>query len=326
MLMQPTFPVSRPRRLRRTAALRTLVRETKPDAASLILPIFVEEGVDEAHPIASMPGVSRVPERDLPRELEAIARDGVRSVIFFGVSHNKDETGSDTLRPDGLVARMVRAARDAVPELVAFPDICFDEYTTHGHCGILRDGDVDNDATVRGLAAQAVIAADAGAPIVAPSAMMDGQVTAIRAALDGAGHGGVAIMSYSTKFASAMYGPFRAATGCDLQGDRLAYQMDPMNPREALRESQLDEAEGADILMVKPALPYLDVLARIRESTLLPLAAYQVSGEYAMIRFAAQAGALDEARAIRETLGSIHRAGADLILTYFAREIARDGW
>ncbi len=320
------LPITRPRRLRRTAALRTLVREARHESAQLILPIFVEEDVDEAQPIASMPGVFRVPERDLPRELESIARDGVRSVVLFGVSHNKDETGSDTLRADGLVARMVRAARDAVPDIVVFPDICFDEYTTHGHCGILRNGEVDNDATVQGLARQAVVAADAGAPIVAPSAMMDGQVAAIRTALDAAGHESVAIMSYSTKFASAFYGPFRAATGCDLQGDRLAYQMDPMNAREALRESVMDEAEGADILMVKPALPYLDVLARIRAETLLPLAAYQVSGEYAMIRFAAQAGALDEDRAIRETVGAIHRAGADIILTYFARTLARDGW
>jgi porphobilinogen synthase len=324
--MQPAFPLTRPRRLRRTASLRALVRETRPDAASLILPIFVEEGVDEAQPIASMPGVSRIPERALPRELEAIARDGVRSVVLFGISHAKDETGSDATRADGLVARMVRAARDAVPELVAFPDLCFCEYTAHGHCGVLRDGHVDNDATLQGLARQAVVAADAGAPLVAPSAMMDGQVATIRTALDQAGHEQVAIMAYSTKFASALYGPFRAAAGCELQGDRLAYQMDPMNGREALRESLLDEAEGADILMVKPALPYLDVLAKIRERTLLPLAAYQVSGEYAMIRFAAEAGALDEARAIRETLGAIRRAGADLILTYFAREIARDGW
>ena len=328
--MQPAFPLTRPRRLRRTSSLRALVRETRPDAVSLILPIFVEEDADEAQPIASMPGVSRIPERALPRELEAIARDGVSAVILFGISHAKDETGSDAVRSDGLVARMVRAARDAVPELVVFPDLCFCEYTTHGHCGVLRSGpwgvDVDNDATLRGLADQAIVAADAGAPLVAPSAMMDGQVAAIRAALDGAGHQGVGIMAYSTKFASALYGPFRAAAGCDLQGDRLAYQMDPMNGREALRESLLDEAEGADILMVKPALPYLDVLARIRERTLLPLAAYQVSGEYAMIRFAAAAGALDEARAVRETLGAIRRAGADLILTYFAREIARDGW
>ena len=297
-----------------------------PEGASLILPIFVEEGVDEALPIPSMPGVSRIPERALARELEAIARDGVRSVVLFGISHAKDETGSDATRSDGLVARMIRTARDAVPELVAFPDICFCEYTSHGHCGIIRDGDVDNDATLKGLARQAVVAADAGAPLVAPSAMMDGQVAAIRAALDGAGHHGVAIMAYSTKFASAFYGPFRAAAGCELQGDRLAYQMDPMNSREAVRESLLDEAEGADVLMVKPAGAYLDVIAQIRESTLLPLAAYQVSGEYAMIRFAAQAGAIDEERAIRETLGAIHRAGADLILTYFARQLAREGW
>lgn len=324
--MQPSFPLTRPRRLRRTAPLRALVRETRPDAASLILPIFVEEATDEFMPIASMPGVSRIPERALPRELEAIARDGVPAVMVFGISHAKDETGSDAMRAEGLMARMIRAARQTVPELLVFPDLCFCEYTTHGHCGVLHGDTVDNDATLEGLAKQAVVAADAGAPLVAPSAMMDGQVAAIRAALDRAGHEDVGIMAYSTKFASALYGPFRAAAGCDLRGDRLAYQMDPANGREAVRESLLDEAEGADMLMVKPALPYLDVLARIREQTLLPLAAYQVSGEYAMIRFAAQAGAIDEARAIRETLGAIQRAGASMILTYFARQIAREGW
>ena len=323
-------PAGRLRRLRRTPALRRLVREAGVTADDLILPIFVEEGIDEPVPVAAMPGVSRIPERHLAREIEAIARDGVRAVMLFGISHGKDEAGSDACRPDGLVARMVGIAKRAVPELVAIPDVCFCEYTTHGHCGVLehRHGTttVANDATVANLARQAVVAADAGADMVAPSAMMDGQVAAIRAALDGAGHEEVPVMAYSSKFASALYGPFREAAGSELRGDRKTYQMDMMNGREALRESLADEAEGADILMVKPGLPYLDVLARLRERTLLPLAAYQISGEYAMIRFAAQAGAIDEGLVMRETLGAFKRAGADLILSYFARTVVREGW
>jgi porphobilinogen synthase len=205
-------------------------------------------------------------------------------------------------------------------------DTCFCEYTAHGHCGVIHAGDVHNDHTIENLGKQAVVAAEAGADMIAPSAMMDGQVAKIRSALDGGGFANLPIMAYSSKFASAFYGPFRAAAGCDLEGDRKAYQMNPMNAREALRESDLDEAEGADILMVKPALPYLDVLAKIRQRSLLPLAAYQVSGEYAMIKFAAQAGAIDEHRVVRESLGAIKRAGADLILTYFAMDIARQGF
>ena len=320
------FPTTRLRRLRATTALRDLVRENRVTADDLILPIFVEEGIDRPLPVDSMPGVERIPERHLPREVEAIARDGVRALMLFGVSHSKDAAGSDAWRKDGLVARMVRAAKDAVPELVVIPDTCFCEYTDHGHCGVIDDGHVHNDITIENLGRQAVVAADAGADLIAPSAMMDGQIAAIRHALDAAGHSNVPIMAYSSKFASSFYGPFRAAAGCELKGDRKTYQMDPANGREALRESMQDEAEGADILMVKPGLPYLDVLARLRERTLLPLAAYQVSGEYAMIRFAAAAGAIDEEAVVRETLAAFKRAGADLILTYFARDVIRRGF
>jgi porphobilinogen synthase len=323
------FPTTRHRRLRRTPQLRALVRENRLHADDLILPIFVEEDIDAAVPITSMPGVSRIPERHLAREIEAIARDGVRSVLLFGISHRKDADGSDTMASNGLMARMTRAAKDAVPELVVITDNCFCEYTDHGHCGVVEAAGgalhVHNDATLANLARQCVVAAEAGADMVAPSAMMDGQIAAIRSGLDAAGHEHVPIMAYSSKFASSFYGPFRAAAGCELDGDRNEYQMDPMNGREALRESATDEAEGADILMVKPGMPYLDVLARIRDRTALPLAVYQVSGEYAMLKFAAQAGALDEERAVMESLGAFKRAGADLILTYFARDVLKAG-
>jgi len=324
------FPTTRLRRLRRTDTLRSLVQETSLSARDLILPIFVEEGTDAPVPIAAMPGVSRIPEARLAREIEAIARDGVRAVMLFGISRHKDATGSDTLDPQGLLARMTRAAKAAAPELVVMTDNCFCEYTDHGHCGVIGhaggEAQVLNDPTLENLARQVVVAADAGADVIAPSGMMDGQIGVIRRALDGAGHDSVPVMAYSTKFASAFYGPFRSASGCDLRGDRKTYQMDPMNGREALRESLADEAEGADMLMVKPGLAYLDVLAGIRARTLLPLAVYQVSGEYAMIKFAAQAGALDEPRVVRETLGAFKRAGADLILSYFTRDVVREGF
>lgn len=321
--MTASFPIVRGRRLRRSETLRALVRETRVCADDLIYPVFVEEEIDAPQPIPSMPGVWRVPESHLADEVKAIAADGVKAILLFGVSHHKDADGSDSFAADGLMARSVRIAKAACPEMVVITDNCFCEYTDHGHCGVVRDGCVDNDATLENLARQAVVAAEAGADMVAPSAMMDGQIAAMREALDDAGFDEVPIMAYSSKFASSLYGPFRAAAGSSLKGDRKTYQMDPMNGREALRESLLDEAEGADILMVKPALAYLDVLAGVRSRSLLPIAAYQVSGEYAMIKFAAQAGAIDEARAVRETLGSIKRAGADLIITYFARDIAR---
>lgn len=319
-------PPARLRRLRRTEALRALVREHHVRATDLILPIFVDETSDAPIPIAAMPGVSRIPVAALAREIEAIARDGVKAVMLFGVSAHKDATGSDSLRPDGLLARMTRIAKDAAPELVVITDNCFCEYTEHGHCGVLTaDGHVHNDQTVDNLGRQAVICAEAGADMVAPSAMMDGQIAGMRAALDRAGFEHLPIMSYSSKFASGFYGPFRAASGCDLKGDRKTYQSDPANGREARRESAIDEAEGADILMVKPGLPYLDVLKDIKDRTNLPVGVYQVSGEYAMIKFAAQAGALDEERVVHETLGAFKRAGADLILTYFARDVIRAG-
>ena len=321
-----TLPTVRLRRLRKTEELRHMVRENTVDVHDLIYPVFVEEDIDTAHPISSMPGVSRIPEKKLAEEIRQIKADGVKSIMLFGVSHKKDATGSDSWAENGLLSRMIKRAKDAAPEIVIIPDICFCEYTDHGHCGVIERNHVHNDMTLDNLARQAVAAAKAGADIIAPSAMMDGQISALRHALDDNGYNDLPIMAYSSKFASAFYGPFRAAAGCDLKGDRKTYQMDPMNSREALRESLLDEAEGADFLMVKPGMPYLDILARLRERTLLPLAVYQVSGEYAMIKFAAAAGALDEKRVVREALGSFKRAGADLILSYFARDIAREGF
>lgn len=320
------FPHVRMRRLRRSPQIRGLLQETTVSLNDLIYPIFVEEEVDEFGPIESMPGVSRIPEKMLGREIERFYRAGIRAVMLFGISHHKDATGSETWNPHGLLARMIRGAKQAVPEMVVISDTCFCEYTDHGHCGVIVEGHVHNDQTLQNIGRQAVNAASAGADMIAPSAMMDGQVAAIRQALDDAHFAETPIMAYSSKFASCFYGPFRDAAGCDLKGDRNAYQMNPLNGREALRESLFDEAEGADILMVKPALAYLDVIAQVRAASLLPLAAYQVSGEYAMIKYAAKAGALDEKRAVRETLGAIKRAGADLILSYFAYDIAREGF
>jgi len=313
------------RRLRATQTMRDLFQEQTLSVNDLIYPIFVEEGLDDFAPVESMPGIWRIPERKLDVAIKEIASVGIKAVMTFGVSHNKDATGSDSMKRDGLMARMVKRAKDAAPELVVISDTCFCEYTSHGHCGVIHDGDVHNDHTIENLGIQSVIAAEAGADMIAPSSMMDGQVTAIRKALDGAGFINTPIMSYSSKFASAYYGPFRSAAGCDLDGDRKAYQMNPMNVRESLRESDTDEAEGADVLMVKPAGPYLDVLIQIKQRSLLPLAAYQVSGEYAMIKFAAAAGAIDEDRVVLESLSAIKRAGADLILTYFAMDVARRG-
>jgi porphobilinogen synthase len=309
------------RRLRATPQLRELFRETEINPRDLVLPIFVDEGSSDFIDIKSMPGVRRIPEAKLAQEVERYARAGLRSVMTFGISHHKDSHGTDTLNPDGLVARMSRIIKDAVPEMVVMSDTCFCEYTDHGHCGILHGDTVDNDSTVLNLGKQAVIAAQAGADIIAPSAAMDGQVAAIRAALDAAGFHDTPVMAYSTKFASGLYGPFRDAAGSTLKGDRKTYQMDPMNRREAIRESLIDEAEGADALMVKPAGAYLDIIRDLREVTRLPIGAYQVSGEYAMIKFAAQAGAIDERRVVQETLGAIKRAGADMIFTYFAMDV-----
>ena len=323
--MSNQFPSVRPRRLRQNESLRTIFQETEFRLEDLILPIFVEEGIDDFVPITSMPGVNRIPEKLLAQEIERYARAGIKSVMTFGVSHNLDATGSDTWNENGLVARMSRICKDTVPEMVVMSDTCFCEYTSHGHCGVLHDHGVDNDATLANLGRQAVIAAAAGADFIAPSAAMDGQVQAIRRALDGAGFHDTAIMAYSPKFASSLYGPFREAGGTALKGDRKSYQMNPMNRREAVRESLLDDQEGADVLMVKPAGAYLDVIADIRAASRLPLAAYQVSGEYAMIKFGGLAGAIDEGRVVRESIGAIKRAGADLILTYFAMDLAREG-
>ncbi|UZJ62612.1 porphobilinogen synthase [Pseudomonas sp. KU26590] len=323
--MSSLFPAARPRRLRSNEHFRSLFQESEFTLNDLVLPIFVEEEIDDFVPINSMPGVQRIPESKLAQEVERYARAGIKSVMTFGVSHHLDATGSDTWQENGLVSRISRTIKSAVPEMIVMSDTCFCEYTDHGHCGVMHGGRVDNDATIENLGKQAVMAARAGADVIAPSAAMDGQVKAIRAALDAAGFTQTPIMAYSTKFASALYGPFREAGGSALKGDRKSYQMNPMNRREALRESLLDEAEGADALMVKPAGAYLDIIRDIREASNLPLAAYQVSGEYAMIKFGAQAGAIDEHRVVRETLGAIKRAGADLIFTYFAMDLALSG-
>ena len=323
--MSNQFPSSRLRRLRQSESLRTLFQETEFSVNDLVLPIFVEEETSEYVPIEAMPGVLRIPESRLAFEIERYARAGIRSVMTFGISHHMDATGSDTWNENGLVARMARICKDTVPEMIVMSDTCFCEYTSHGHCGVLHDHGVDNDATLVNLGKQAVVAAAAGADFIAPSAAQDGQVQAIRSALDEAGFIDTSIMAYSTKFASSLYGPFREAGGSVLKGNRKQYQMNPMNRREAVRESLLDEQEGADALMVKPAGAYLDVIRDIREASRLPLAAYQVSGEYAMIKFAAQAGAIDERAVVRESLGAIKRAGVDIILTYFAMDIAENG-
>ena len=319
----------RPRRLRRTASLRALVRETSVSPQNLVLPLFFHAGIDEPRPIASMPGVSQHPVAHAGRIAKEARDRGLGGVILFGLPKTKDPRGESGADPEGPVPTAIRAMKDAAPEVVVMADVCVDEYTDHGHCGILhtrRDGviDVDNDATLEMLARIALVYADAGADVIAPSDMMDGRVAAIRAALDQSGHEDLAILSYAVKYASAFYGPFRDAADCAPKfGDRATYQMDPGNAREGLREAALDEDEGADMLMVKPALAYLDVLRRVREATTLPIGAYNVSGEYAMVKAAAERGWLDERRTALEMLTAIRRAGADIIITYYAREAAR---
>jgi porphobilinogen synthase len=291
----------------------------------MILPAFVEEGLSERAAIKSMPGVFRETEQSIA----AIAREAEKAelgaIMLFGVSHNKDHDGSDSMRRGGLLDRMVKRVKDACPDLLVMADLCFCEYTDHGHCGPLTEcGTVDNDATIRNIGRQAAIAAQAGADIVAPSGMMDGQVGAIRGALDEAGFQDTAILAYAAKFASCFYGPFRDAAGCSLQkGDRKTYQMDPANSDEALREVALDIDEGADMVMVKPGLPYLDIIRRVKDEFRLPTFAYNVSGEYAMLKFTAQAGALDYNKALMEMLLSFRRAGADGILTYAALDAVK---
>lgn len=323
----PAYPDLRLRRLRQHPILREMVRETALEVGDLIQPFFVRPGEGIRREIPSMPGQHQLSVDQLIREAEAIRRLGVRACILFGIPESKDATGSSALRDDGIVAVAVRALKRAIPELLVITDECFCEYTDHGHCGILseRTGrlDVDNDRTLEILAQQCVVHARAGADVVAPSGMMDGMVRAIRAGLDAAGFEHVPILSYAAKYASAFYGPFREAAESPPQfGDRRSYQMDPANSDEALREVALDLAEGADVVMVKPALPYLDIIRRVKDRFHVPVAAYNVSGEYALVKAASQRGWIDEKRIVFEVLTSIKRAGADMILTYHAREVA----
>lgn len=318
------FPIQRLRRLRQHETLRRMVRETSFSPSDLIYPIFVTEGKDRRTEIASMPGQYRLSIDLLVKEAGEVAGLGIPAIILFGIPDRKDERGTSGFDPNGIVQRAIRAVKDHVPGLMVITDVCIDEYTSHGHCGIVKDGRILNDETLECLRAMARTHAQAGADMVAPSDMMDGRVAAIRAELDQTGYPELPIMTYAAKFASCFYAPFRDAAGSAPQfGDRQSYQMDPANLREAMREIALDIEEGADIVMVKPALPYLDVIAAARAKTTLPVAAYQVSGEYSMVKAAGKAGWLDEPRAMLETLLAIKRAGADLILTYFAKDAAR---
>ena len=319
------YPTSRPRRLRTTAAMRRLVRETTLTPRQLVLPVFVKEGAAEPVPIASMPGVvQHTPDSLCKAAAEAVAA-GVGGIMLFGVPARKDATGSAGLDPDGVLNAALRDIRAEVgDDIVVMADTCLDEFTDHGHCGLLdAQGRVDNDATLAVYAQLAVAQVEAGAHLVGPSGMMDGQVGVIREALDAAGHQDAGILAYSAKYASAFYGPFRDAVESRLSGDRLTYQQDPANIREALRETRLDLAEGADIVMVKPAMSYLDVLQAVAEISDVPVAAYQVSGEYSMVEAAVARGWLDRRRTVLETLTSIRRAGADLVLSYWAVQAAR---
>ncbi len=319
------YPTQRPRRLRRTPALRALVRETEPAPRHLIAPLFVKEAVSEPVAIEAMPGQFQHTLESLRKEAVDIASRGVVALMLFGVPERKDPEGSEAWSPEGIAQRALRLLREELgDDHVLIADLCLDEYTDHGHCGVLDDeGDVDNDATLERYVRIAVAQAEAGAHMVGPSGMMDGQVGAIREALDAAGFQRVGIMAYAAKFASAFYGPFREAAECAPRfGDRAGYQMDPPNADEAIREIRADIEQGADVVMVKPALPYLDVLHRAKDETRFPMAAYNVSGEYAMLKAAARNGWLDERKAVLEVLTSIRRAGADLVLTYHAKDAA----
>jgi porphobilinogen synthase len=311
------------RRLRRTESLRGLIRETELSPSHLIQPLFVVAGEGVREDVESMPGVERFSISELVAECAELAAGGVGAVLLFGIPSAKDESGSGAYDEEGVVQMAVRALKDAHPDLTVITDVCLCEYTSHGHCGFVRDGEVDNDITVELLAKTAISHAEAGADAVAPSDMMDGRVGAIRHQLDEEGHPGVPIIAYSAKYASAFYGPFReAAESTPEFGDRRGYQMDPANAAEALREVELDVEEGADMVMVKPAGPYLDVIRRVKEATRAPLVAYQVSGEYSMLKAAAERGWIDERAAALETLTAIRRAGADAIVTYYAKEAA----
>ncbi|HEX9970020.1 MAG TPA: porphobilinogen synthase [Acidimicrobiales bacterium] len=321
-----SFPVRRLRRLRRTPALRRLVAETRLGIDDLVAPLFVREGIDHPRPIASLPGVVQHTRESLRKEVRELADLGIPAVMLFGIPTTKDATGSEAWNPDGIVQAALRDLRDEVGDrLVLITDLCLDEYTDHGHCGVLdARGEPDNDATLDLYAQVAVAQAEAGADIVAPSGMMDGQVEAIRDALDDSDHTETAILAYAAKYASALYGPFRDAVDVSIAGggDRKGYQQDPRNFREALLEVEEDIAEGADMVMVKPALAYLDVIAAVRQEVDVPLAAYHVSGEYAMVKAAAERGWIDGPAVALEHLTAVKRAGADMILTYFAREVA----
>ncbi len=317
------FPDYRPRRLRKNENFRRLIRETKLSVDNLIYPMFVVPGQKVKKPIASMPGNFQMSVDHIVREAARMKELGIPAVLLFGIPEKKDEIASGALAKDGIVQRAIRAIKEKVPEILVVTDVCLCEYTSHGHCGMIEKGEVDNDMTLEVLAEQAVSHAKAGADMVAPSAMMDGQIGALREGLDEAGFDAVPIMAYSAKYASCFYGPFReAAESAPSFGDRRAYQMDPANSDEAMREITLDVQEGADIIMVKPALTYLDVIRRAKEEFDLPLAAYNVSGEFAMVKAAAQMGWLDGERAMMESLTAIRRAGADIIITYFAPEAA----
>ena len=325
MTADPYHPVHRPRRLRTTPGLRRLVAETRLHPADLVLPLFVAEGALDPRPIASMPGVVQHSRSSLTDAVQQAAAMGVGAVMVFGVPLRKDAVGSGAVDPEGILAEAVRWCVEASPQVPVIADLCLDEFTDHGHCGVLdAKGRVDNDATLVRYAVMAGVLAEAGAAVLGASGMMDGQIGAVRSALDSRGHTDTALLAYAAKYASAFYGPFREAVQSSLVGDRLTYQQDPANAREALREVALDVAEGADLVMVKPALAYLDVVARTRAAVDVPVAAYVVSGEYAMIEAAAAVGAFDRRRAITEALTSVRRAGAGLVATYWATEVA--GW
>lgn len=318
------FPKYRPRRLRRNEKIRELIRETTISPKNLIYPLFVGPGKDRAQPISSMPGVAQLSVDRAVIECQEVRALGIPAVILFGIPERKDSLGSEAYADAGVVQQAIRAIKEKLPELLVITDVCLCEYTDHGHCGVVKNGDVDNDATLELLAKEALSHARAGADIVGPSDMMDGRVGAIRSALDQNGFENVAIMAYAAKYASGFYGPFREAAESTPQfGDRRSYQMDPGNTDEALREVALDIREGADIVMVKPALAYLDVIYRVKQKFGYPVAAYNVSGEYSMIKAAGQNGWVDESRVMMEVLLSIRRAGADMILTYFAKDLAR---
>jgi porphobilinogen synthase len=319
------FPRTRLRRLRRTPVLRDLVRETRLDSADFVLPLYIEDGLEGRRPLPTMPGVDRLSISAAVQEAGEAVALGIPAVVLFGIPGHKDEEGSGAWDDDGIVQLATRAIKQAHPELLVVADLCLCEYTSHGHCGALRaDGTVDNDASLELLSRTAISQARAGADIIAPSDMMDGRVGAIRTALDEDGLSDTPILAYSAKFASAFYGPFRdAVDSAPAFGDRRGYQMDPANGDEALREVLLDVEEGADMVMVKPALPYLDVVRRVKEATRLPLVAFNVSGEYAMVKAAAAAGYLDERAVVLESLTSIRRAGADIVITYHAKDAAR---